>query len=205
MLQLGSFKLEFSHDDGFRLRSFSDVFADSSYLELQSSFKNIDWEEKITPFYSQYRSHVLPSHKHALAKLFAPGFFFPFKAKAEAILGVRFQNKIRVMAHRLITSHEIGIHNDYADPEAGNENFRFIFQFAKPGELASGGELSFWASRYTGEEIRRCPYSSNQAICFEITQRSFHSVAAVDGERHTAVMYLWEEGRAYNGSGVEIK
>ena len=114
------------------------------------------------------------------------------------------QNKIRVIAHKLVTSDEIGVHNDYADPEFGYENFRFVFQFAQIGQLVSGGELTFLRSRDKEHVIKQYPYGSNTGVCFEITPSSFHFVTPVEGERHTIVVYLWEEGRKYDGSGSEV-
>ena len=141
---------------------------------------------------------------HLLASLFDPAFFFPFKKKLEAHVGVSFQNYIRIWAHKLVTADEIGVHNDYAHPEYGYENFRFIFQFAEPNQLLSGGEIAFLGSRERENVIKQYAYSSNAGICFEITPHSFHCVAPVEGERHTLVMYLWEEGRQTDGSGFLI-
>lgn len=205
ILQLGQFQLDFIQTQRFRLFSCTDVFSAASYQILQQAFAEVAWFEKQTSFYSQYKSFVLPTDSHALARLYDPSFFFPFKAKLEEKLGVSLQNSMKLIAHKLITSHEIGIHNDYSDPEFGYENFRFIFQFAQPQQLIGGGELTFLASRYDKEDIiKRYSYSVNSGICFEITPYSYHMVTPVEGERHTLVMYLWEKGRKYDGSGTQV-
>lgn len=203
--KLGSFALDYRHHDRFRLHSFQNIFSEESYFVLQQAFNDVPWVRKEDNFYVQYESFVQPQDNHALASLYDPSFFFPFKAKLEAVLGVSLQNKIRLAAHKLVTSDAIGLHNDYSLPEMGHENYRFIFQFSKENELVSGGELSFWASKYTKEIIKKYSYQSNFGVCFEITPYSFHSVAPVDGERHTLVMYLWGEGRPHNGLGWEVK
>ena len=204
-LQLGRFELDFIQANRFRLLSYVDVFSEDSYRFLQSAFSKVAWFEKQTSFYSQYKSFVLPSDPHGLAQIYHPSFFFSFKAKLEQSLGVFLQNHIKVIAHKLISAHEIGVHNDYSDPEFGYENFRFIFQFAQPGQLLAGGELTFLASRYdTQDIIKQYPYTSNSGICFEITPYSYHMVTPVEGERYTLVLYLWEKGRKYDGSGTEI-
>jgi hypothetical protein len=201
---LGPFEPDFSHTKDFRLFSFRNVFSEKQYLALQQAFDHVPWVKKEASFYTQYESFVKPTDKHGLTLLYDPSFFFPFKETLQRHLGVSFQNRIRLAAHKLITSDEIGVHNDFTDPELGEENFRFVFQFAEPNQLISGGELSFLESRYTKELIKQYSYGSNTGICFEITPRSFHCVAPVHGQRHTAVMYLWENGRKYNGSGSEI-
>lgn len=204
-LKLGRFFLDYQYTDRFRLFSYSDVFCPDTYSSLQHAFTQVDWVEKQTSFYRQYKSFVLPSDQHALAQIYNPDFFFPFKAKLEKSLGIALQNNIKVIAHKLISSHEIGVHNDYSDPEFGFENFRFIFQFAKPDQLLSGGELTFLASRYDRQDVlKQYSYTSNSGICFEITPYSYHMVTPVEGERHTLVLYLWEKGKNYDGSGTEI-
>lgn len=204
-LKMGQFEPDIVNPEGFRLLSCQDVFSEKSYKTLQAAFDDVPWVKKDTPFYTQFESFVQPTDGHALTQIYDPAFFFPFKAKLEKLLGVSFENHIRLAAHKLITADRIGVHNDYADPDLGYENFRFIFQFAKPDQLVSGGELSFLASRYTDEAIKTYPYSSNAGICFEINQRSFHCVAPVEGERHTLVMYLWEKGRKFHGTGFEVR
>ncbi len=203
-IELGQFNLSDQHIHRFRLFSFENLFSEKSYRALQHSFNEVSWEKKETFFYTQFKSHILPAQKHAIASLFDPAFFFPFKAKLEQHVGVSFQNYIRIHAHKLITEDEIGVHNDYSDPEMGCENFRFVFQFSQPNQLSSGGEITFLSSRYKDDLIKQYSYGSNMGICFEITPYSFHYVTAVQGERHTLVMYLWEEGRKRNESGVEI-
>ena len=205
-LSLGQFTLEFSYQENFRLFSCQNIFSQKSYLALQQAFDEVDWVKKEMPFYSQYESFVMPSDKHALSSLFDPSFYFPFKEKLEKLLGVSLQNKIRLAAHKLITSDEIGMHNDYCNPELGHENFRFIFQFARPSQLSSGGELTFIGSRYNRDDIiKKYSYSSNMGICFEINRESHHLVTPVNGERHTLVMYLWSRDRKCNEAAIEIK
>lgn len=204
MAALGSFEVDFSHSGKFRLFSCRDVFSKDSYSVLQKAFNDVPWVKKEASFYTQYESFVLPGDTHALADLYKPSFFFPFKEKLEKQLGVGLQNKLRLAAHKLVTADRIGVHNDYTDPELGEENFRFIFQFAQEKQLISGGELSFLASRYTKEILKQYHYGSNTGICFEITPHSFHCVAPVDGERHTLVMYLWEAGRKANSLAIDV-
>ncbi len=202
---LGQFQVDFSAKSGFRLFSFEDVLAPDTYQILQEGFSQVPWIKKDTYFYTQYKSYVTPEDAHPLALLYQPSFFFSFKKKLEKALGVSFQNIIRVIAHKLITADEIGVHNDYADPAMGYENFRFIIQFSQPNQLVSGGELIFLASKDKQDVIKQYSYASNTGICFEITRSSYHYVTAVEGERHTIVLYLWEKGRKYDGTGTRIK
>lgn len=131
-LKLGRFALDYRHTNRFRLLSYSDVFCPTTYPLLQHAFSQVDWVEKHTSFYRQYKSFVLPSDTHALAQIYNPSFFYPFKAKLEKSLGVSLQNHIKVIAHKLISSHEIGVHNDYSDPEFGYENFVLFFSLQSP-------------------------------------------------------------------------
>ncbi len=201
--QIGKFSLDYNFSDRFRLFSFKEIFSEDCYAKLQSAFDHVPWVRKKEGFYEQYESFVQPTDQHALATLFHPSFFFPFKERIESYLGVQFQNRIRLAAHKLIQADAIGLHNDYTLPELGHENYRFIFQFSK-NEQVLGGELSFWASRYSKAILKKYSYQSNFGVCFEITPYSFHSVEEVLGERYTLVMYLWEKGRNHNGLGFEV-
>lgn len=200
---LGNWELNYRNNDRFKLFSFQDVFTEDSYAALQRAFGEVPWKRKKEGFYEQYESFVQPTDQHALALFYHPLFFFPFKERLEAQLGVQFQNRIRIAAHKLITSDAIGLHNDYTLPELGHENYRFIFQFSNDAPM-KGGELSFWASKYTKEILQKFSYQRNFGVCFEITPYSFHSVEPVNGERHTLVMYLWEKGRIHHGLGFEV-
>ncbi len=204
-LQLGNFELEFAYRENFKLVSYNNVFSKESYEFLRNGFKDIAWKKTKASFYTQYESLIQPTDEHSLSKLYDPSFFMPFKSKLEKSLNVTLRNSARIVAHKLITADEIGIHNDYCDPSVGYENFRFIFQFSKTNELISGGELSFLQSPEKSNIIKQYPYTSNSGICFEITPNSFHYVAPVEGERYTIVIYLWEEGRKYDGSGIEVQ
>lgn len=200
----GKFQLDFVHKGRFCFFSCEEIFSAETFQVLSAAFSDVCWVRKKDPFYVQYESFVQTKDSHALSSLYDPAFFFPLKARLETIFGVSLQNRIRLAAHKLVTSDEIGLHNDYSLPELGHENFRFIFQFSSPSENITGGELSFWASKYTREEIQRFSIRPNTGIGFQINPHSYHSVSPVTGERHTLVMYLWEEGRHYNGLGTEI-
>lgn len=201
-LRLGRFKKDFSYDERFRLFSFEDLFSEESYRLLKGAFSDLPWVRKEESFYEQYESFVQPTDTHALRSLYDPIFFFPFKEKLEKSLGFSLQNKIRLAAHKLITADAIGMHNDYANPEMGHENVRFIFQFSE--KPVDGGELSFFESKYTRKALKQFSYRRNFGVCFEITPHSFHAVAPVKEERHTLVMYLWQEGRKVNALANEI-
>lgn len=203
-LKLGKFNVDFLHQGKFRLFSCSDIFSKQSYLLLQKAFEDVSWKEKKTHFYHQYESFVLPTESHDLTLIFDPVFFLPFKRSVERLLGVELRNVVSVVANKLITSQEIGVHNDYCGPESGYENFRFIFQFAKHGDLITGGEVSFLGSEDKCDVIKTYPYNSNTGMCFEVTPHSHHYVSRVEGERNSLILYLWKKGSKYDGSGTEI-
>ncbi len=203
-LKLGKFETDFFYSGQVRFFSCSQIFSEDSYFLLQNAFSQVNWKEKQTHFYRQYESVIQPSDGHDLARLFDPRFFIPFKNSVEKLLGVRLRNAFRLVANKLITSQEIDVHNDYCDPELGYENFRFIFQFAKEGELVSGGEIYFLSSTNKSDVIKQYPYHSNSGICFEISPHSHHFVSPVAGERNSLIMYLWKSDSKYDGSGVEI-
>lgn len=202
--KLGNFDVSFCWKDKFKLVSFSNVFSEESYQTLQQGFDVLKWEYKESHFYRQYSSKITPTPDNPFAGFFQAEFFYPLKAKLELFLGVPLRNALSIIAHKLITSQEIGVHNDFCDPEMGYENFRLIFQFARKEQRCVGGEIAFLHSEYKNDVIRKYDYSENKGICFEITPYSYHFVEPVEGERHTLVMYLWDANKRYDGSGVEV-
>ena len=204
-LKPGKFETDFFYSGKSQFFSCSHIFSEESYLLLQKAFCHVSWKEKKTNFYRQYESVIVPADGHDLTLLFDPLFFIPFRRSVEKLLGgVHLRNVVRLVANKLITSQEIDVHNDYCDPELGYENFRFILQFAKEGELVSGGEISFLASLDKSDIIKRYKYQANSGICFEISPHSHHFVSPVEGERNSLIMYLWKTDSKYDGSGVEI-
>lgn len=202
--KLGSFEPDFEFNQRFRLASFTNIFSKESYASIQQGFDTLAWEKKETHFYQQFSSKIEPEMDHPFSGFYQASFFNSFKSRLEPFLGVRLRDCFSMVAHKLVTSQEIGVHNDYCDPEMGYENFRFIFQFARQNQLKGGGELSFLFSEDKQDILRKYDYSPNQGICFEITPFSHHFVAAVDGERHTLVMYLWDACKKYDGSGFGV-
>jgi len=202
--KLGNFTVNFDFKNKFKLFSFSDVFTQESYERLQKGFDSLEWKHEESHFYKQHSAKIRPEDETPFAGLFRGAFFHPFKSRLEQLLGVSLRNCASMVAHKLITSQEIGIHNDYCDPALGYESFRFIFQFARKEQLRSGGEISFLHSRDKNDIIQKYGYSENQGICFEITPYSYHYVEPVEGERHTLVMYLWDATKGYDGSGIEV-
>lgn len=203
-LKLGTFKSEYIHTDKFRFFSCTDIFSQESYSVLQEGFDQLAWKKKDSHFYSQYSSKISAKDRTPFAWLYQKNFFIPFKTKIEQILQTELRNHLSLIAHKLISSQEIGIHNDYCDPELGYENYRFIFQFSRPNQLIDGGKITFLFSENKENIIKIYPHRPNVGICFEITPYSYHFVEPVQGERHTLVMYLWDAARKYDGSGTEV-
>ena len=203
-LELGSFELDFNHRERFKFFSCKDIFSDDSYSKFLERFDDLPWEKKDSHFYSQYSAKILLDSPAPFSQLYHSSFFIPFKTKVEQFLGTSLRNNISIVAHRLVSSQEIGVHNDYTDPELGYENYRFIFQFSSNPGYESGGELYFLASENKKDVIKEYPYCANMGICFQISPYSYHCVAPVKSIRHTLVMNLWDSSKKYDGSGVEI-
>jgi hypothetical protein len=203
-IELGHFAIDFHYQGSYRFFSYSDVFSKQSYEILQNQFLSLPWKKKDSHFYSQYSASIGAADQNAFSLLYRSAFFLPFKKKIEQTIKVELRNEITLIAHKLIQSQEIGVHNDFCDPELGYENYRFIFQFSKAIHASPGGELTFLSSNNKDAVIKTYPYSSNMGICFEISPSSYHYVSPVEKERYTLVMYLWDKNRKYDGSGTAI-
>lgn len=178
-----------------------DVVGQAAYQRLASAFDDVDWERRVTEFYSQYEALVTPASASPLAGLYGREFCSVIRSRVAKILGISLREEVRVIAHRLVTDDVIDVHNDYCDPGLGFERVRLVIQFASRSSVASGGEIHFLASEDAHDVIARCPVEPNSGVCFEITPTSYHFVSAVKGVRDSVVIYLWDRERPYDGSG----
>lgn len=204
-IKTGSFDVDFTYSEKFKFFSCSSVFSPDSYLTLQQAFIQLPWKKKQTEFYKQYETLISPEQDNSLSLLYRKEFYLDFKKKVEEVLRTELRDEIRIIAHKLVTADEIGVHNDFCDPSLGFENYRFIFQFAFTNQSITGGDLYFLSSPSKMDIIKKYPHDSNTGICFEITPRSYHYVSAVKGVRYTLIMYLWDKHRRYDGSGTRVK
>lgn len=178
-----------------------DVLDQESYQRLALAFEDLNWERKVTEFYSQYEALVTPESTSLLAGLYDKEFCSTVRFRVQEHLGIRLREEVRLVAHRLVTGDAIDVHNDYCDPALGFERVRLVIQFASATTVANGGEIHFLASENRHDVIAQIPVLPNFGVCFEITPTSFHFVSAVTGTRDSVVMYLWDQDREYDGSG----
>ena len=192
-----------SHEK-YQVASTASFFEQESFQKIKKAFYDLDWKRKEESFYRQYECFLSPNEKTLMQQFYRQEFFTPLKEVLEKTLGVKFQDKMLVVAHRLVSSDVIGMHNDYSLPELGNENYRLIVQFSDEQDSVLGGNLIFYTCKYTKLTHQIFNPIKNTAVVFQITPESYHSVSAVDGERFTLVFYLWQEGRLVNGKAHDI-
>lgn len=203
-LKLNANKWSHNFHPLYQLSSSSSFFDQESFREIKEAFYDLSWKRKEESFYRQYECFLSPIEESVMRQFYSSEFFDPLKKTLERELNVKFQDKMLVVAHRLVSSDVIGMHNDYSHPELGNENYRLIVQFSDREDSVTGGDLTFYACKYTKIIHQVYNLTKNTAVVFQITPESYHSVSAVDGERFSLVFYFWLEGKKTNGKAYEI-
>jgi len=138
-------------------------------------------------FYESYdlslRDSRLPLELECLVQ---PLLIDDLRGKVAALFRARLDERVDVTAHKLVPSYRIGIHTDFGET---NQTHRLLIQFNRGWRTEMGGLLLFLSSKVpsqiTGDDRVFVPYH-RRAICFEVSNRSFHAVTPVnDGERFT--------------------
>lgn len=204
VLEIDANKWHHNFHPSYQLAFISSFFHEKSFHKIKEAFCSLAWKRKEEFFYRQFECFLSPNEESVMSQFYFEEFFVPLKERLEKELNVKFQNRLLVVAHRLLSSDVIGMHNDYSHPELGNENYRLIVQFSDKEDSVSGGDLTFYTCKYTKLTHQVFNPEKNSAVIFQITPESYHSVSAVEGERFTLVFYLWQEGRKVNGKAYEV-
>ena len=147
---------------------------------------NAPWQLVTTDFYEQYEFSVfnatLPDY---VSQLISLENLTVLREDISEIFKVTLDERIRLVAHKLMPGQRIGIHNDYL---AGEETHRFIIQINR-GLLDEDGGYFMLFNSFDPEDIHRIirPVSGS-AIGFEISENSNHAVSQLhSGQRFTLV------------------
>lgn len=168
--------------------SATSVLSEESITKLYAWFLITDeWQLVETDFYEQYEFsmlHVdLPSELKNLVSSIS-------LLEIEMIFQNRFNNVkslqiVDVVAHKLVNSQHIGIHNDYIDEE---ETHRMVLHVNPTWTEENGGYLMLFNSD-NPQDVTKIFYPINNTVFgFEISRQSNHAVSRIyDFARYTIV------------------
>jgi len=152
------------------------------------------WKVHKTDFYEQYElnlsSDLVPTH---VRQILNKDFISNIKSSVSELLGVKLQDKIQFVAHKLITNQGIGIHTDCPADETF-ETHRIIIYLNREFSDDFGGHLILFNSKNTSDIHRIIRPMNNSAFGFELSKKSFHAVTDIkNGERFSLNLSFWEK------------
>lgn len=144
------------------------------------------WRLATTDFYEQYEFSMLDTPlPENVSSLTAPDRVATIRRDVAAVFDVVFDDRTRLVAHKLTPSQRIAIHNDHL---AGEETHRLIVQLNRGLRDEDGGFLMLFNSVDPHDVHRIIRPASGSGIGFEIGERSNHAVSRLyNGERYTLV------------------
>lgn len=145
------------------------------------------WRLVETDFYEQYEFSVLDSTVPAtVCSLTSPNSVATIRREMAAIFDVAFDERTRLVAHKLMPGQRIAIHNDYL---AGEETHRLIVQLNRGLRDEDGGLFMLFNSDDPNDIHRIIRPVGGSAIGFEICENSNHAVSRLYGEERYALVY----------------
>jgi Rps23 Pro-64 3,4-dihydroxylase Tpa1-like proline 4-hydroxylase len=153
----------------------------------------LDWLESEAPwsltetnFYEQYEFSLLECElPPQIASLTSRSTLDTFRFLLSKMFGLSFSKNVEVVAHKLVNSQTIKIHNDYI---LGAETHRVLIQLNRGWSEKNGGYLMLFAGQNPESLCKIIPPESGSIQGFAISSHSYHAVSTVhDGERFTIV------------------
>lgn len=111
----------------------------------------------------------------------------------ETAFGIRLNDKVDVMGHKLQVGQVIRVHSDYGPV---GQTHRLVIQLNRHWTVANGGILMMFDSEEPDENSTASRYylpASRSAYGFEISPYSYHAVSPiVRGDRYTLVYSFYD-------------
>lgn len=167
--------------------SSTSVFNNGFENKIYDWFKKTqDWQLVETDFYEQYEFSLLNINlPDDLKCLIEASFLKSIKTKFTEAFDFTEFYLVDVVAHKLVNSQHIGVHNDYIN---GDETHRLVLHFNPDWKEENGGYLLLFNSSNSNDISQIVSPLNNSAFGFEISKRSHHAVSKIyDFIRYTIV------------------
>jgi Rps23 Pro-64 3,4-dihydroxylase Tpa1-like proline 4-hydroxylase len=168
-------------------------FAATSVLNNNLETKLYDWFQSTgewnlveTDFYEQYEFSLLNINiPEDLKCLIEPDFLTVIENQFTQSFNLKGFKLVDVVAHKLVNSQHIGVHNDFIDEE---ETHRMLIQINPHWKEEHGGYLLLFNSADSKDMAKVVSPINNTAFGFEISKKSHHAVSKIyDFTRYTIV------------------
>ena len=144
------------------------------------------WQLVETDFYEQYEFRMLDvALPESVSPLASPDNFSVLRREMEEIFDVAFDERVLLVAHKLVPGQRIAIHNDYL---VGKETHRLTIQLNRGLRDEDGGLFMLFDSFEPSDIHRIIRPICGSVLGFEISENSHHAVSLLHGgERYTLV------------------
>ena len=177
----------------FQYGIFDSVFSETSASLVLSWLESVTiWKLAKTDFYKQYEFSIddinLPESVRFLTD---PHFTEELRNTMQALFDTTLSKDVRSIAHKLMPTQHIGIHNDVLK---GGESHRLTVQLNRGGEESAGGYFMLFNSANVNDVHRILRPIHNSALAFAISTQSYHAVTRQhSGARFTLVFSFHEQ------------
>ena len=159
------------------------------------------WQLVKTDFYEQYEFRMLDvALPESVSPLISPDSLSVLRREMTEIFDVAFDERILLVAHKLVPGQRIAIHNDYL---VGQETHRLTIQLNRGLRDEDGGFFMLFNSFEPSDIHRIIRPVCGSVIGFEIGENSHHAVSLLHGgERYTLVYSFYAKPYAKQNSGI---
>jgi hypothetical protein len=158
----------------------------------------VRWRLHQGAFFEQYECNLLGVRTPSdCATLFGQEALDELRLRMEDLLETELTEQIEIVAHKLLPSQGIGIHND--EPHDELETHRLILQLNRGWSDENGGHLFLFNSKSPLDIHAVVRPTHNSGVGLAMSDRSYHAVSDVHhGIRYTVVYSFWQKqtGRA---------
>ena len=177
----------------FHYGLFDSVFSETAAGLVLSWLERVTfWKLATTDFYEQYEFCIdditLPEPVRFIRD---PAFTDNLRNAMQALFGTNLTREVRSIAHKMMPTQHIGIHNDALK---GGESHRLTVQLNRDGGDSSGGYFMLFNSANVTDVHRILKPTHNSALAFAISTRSYHAVTRQHaGTRFSLVFSFYEQ------------
>ena len=149
-----------------------------------------EWTLVETDFYEQYEfsllNIILPKEVECLIE---PILLQSITDQFTEVFQVSGFKLVDVVAHKLVNSQHIGVHNDYID---GEETHRLVLHFNPQWKQENGGFLLLFNSSDANDMAKVVSPVNNSAFGFEISRISHHAVSKIHNFIRYTIVYTFK-------------
>lgn len=171
--------------------SATSVLTNQLEVKLYNWFQvTAEWNLVETDFYEQYEFSLLNINvPEDLKCLIEPDFLNIIENQFTKSFNAKGFELVDVVAHKLVNSQHIGVHNDFIN---GEETHRMLIQINPHWKEEHGGFLLLFNSSDSKDIAKVVSPINNTAFGFEISKKSHHAVSKIYDFTRFTIVYTFK-------------